>query len=173
MEYSKKMELVDRIIAITSQGPVSGWIDRIGEIAMSTQLPLEFIKWNESPRAVAMAIIDCCDEAAKKEKKLEKLNEVVTLLEREVNGAGLKEIGPEEPNRILDGSFFVGTDKNGRPQTYCFFDNRELAQAYIDGAYAGPNPDGGRRYKQGSALAGSCAVHIYNLDQLPHNPVLQ
>ncbi len=170
MEHSKKMELLDQMIAVTAQGPVSGWVNRLGEIAMALELPMEFIKWNDSPRLVAMAIISYCAEADKKAKKFEKLDQIIADLNKDILGEGVKDLEPEDINVLPEGTILVGTDRNGRPQVYAFFDNKAKAAAYVQKATVAADPAGGRKFREESILRGCSISYVYNIDEFTMNP---
>lgn len=51
-------ETENALLRITEDGPVSGWVDRIGKIARKAGLPLHQISWQGSPQIVAFHVID-------------------------------------------------------------------------------------------------------------------
>lgn len=62
-------EVTNLIVDKTKEGPVSQWVDRIGELARKAGLPLDIICWQGAPVIVA------CDvyQQAKAYGKIDKL----------------------------------------------------------------------------------------------------
>ena len=150
------MKLVDDIILLTLQGPVSGWIDRIAEIAKRADIPIDLVNWNRNPRVLAMDIVGIADSS----KKLTGLAEVVKELEQET--LGLQE-AEETATKIL---MMATKDKNIRP--VAVFTSATLAEKYIVAA-----TDENNSFKSGTLLTGHTnPVVLLNLDpkKLPVDP---
>ena len=53
----KERSLVDEILEITRPGSVTGWSDRLGELARCGCIRIELINWYQSPKAIATDIV--------------------------------------------------------------------------------------------------------------------
>ncbi len=72
------MALVDQLVQCTSNGPVTQWGDRIGEIARKTGVPLERINWYQSPLNIAHEVYSLCVRYSGSETKLKRaVNEAI------------------------------------------------------------------------------------------------
>jgi len=168
VEHSKKMELVDRIIAVTSQKGVSSWINQIGEVAIQLELPVEFINWNNSPRIVAQTVME---QAADKEK-LTQLADLLASLEADVFGDGAADLEIEDIPPAPEGALLVGYPKaGGHAQVLAWFDDTQKANEYAKEAYDGV-AEGARKYKDWSVLHGWGNAVVLPMENVPHhNPV--
>lgn len=57
-EVEQVIRLKERLLDVTRNGPVSAWVDRIGEITHNLIMRPEQINWNRSPEHVAFEIVD-------------------------------------------------------------------------------------------------------------------
>lgn len=173
MEHSKKMRLVDKLISLTSQGPVSGWINRIGEIAARAELPIDFINWNNSPRVVSMAIVETCSNESK--LKLKFLEKVLKEVEADLTKA--KDMEPEDVPPIpehVEATVVVTVDAiNKFMDVVASFDEASKAYEYINNSLDPQNKDPLFPYKENSLLHQARQGYVYNLEHIPHNPTLE
>lgn len=49
--------LEERLLDVTREGPITGWTERIAQLASSTGLPIEMVRWNGSPYSVASSVV--------------------------------------------------------------------------------------------------------------------
>ena len=76
LSHEEVQELSKRLLKVTEPGPVSQWIDRMGEIARKLNLPLEHIKWNTFPWGVAYDVANMANCS----RKADELKEIVSKM---------------------------------------------------------------------------------------------
>lgn len=60
LDHEKKLELIQQLISATEDGPVSGWVDRLGVIALKAGLNRSQINWGHSPDITAFNMVNWC-----------------------------------------------------------------------------------------------------------------
>ena len=58
LQSVERRQLSENIIALTKNGPVSEWVERISMLAREAGLPLEQICWQGSPQTVVRSVIE-------------------------------------------------------------------------------------------------------------------
>jgi hypothetical protein len=53
--------VTDLILAVTKEGPVTGWAERIAQLAERAELPVSRIDWQGSPASIAFRVIEAAN----------------------------------------------------------------------------------------------------------------
>ena len=49
--------LEERLLDVTREGSITGWTERIAQLAAGAGIPIEMVRWNGSPYSVAADVV--------------------------------------------------------------------------------------------------------------------
>ncbi len=61
-EANERARVREGLLALTREGPASGWCDRLAEVAGAVGIEAASINWCEAPRVVAHQMVSHCQK---------------------------------------------------------------------------------------------------------------